>query len=228
MGEGVLQTLRRSMYCTHDLNMLKLLYRRCAILTSSSNPPKWTLQLLWDCVFCVVGGFPFSSSPSLSFFVFVADRVPVLGIKKPVAQNVLQPSPRTPNFNVEVVGPREYTGHGEYKPVSAMAHVEALSTLKLGGAGGSCPNPNTFHEQAFIFPTPEPYQQQKQRKTQTWRGGKGKAAHNTKPKTTRKSVRHVQLDLSIHVLGTLPKIPYPDTKVFSLAAAWGSTCFLNI
>ena len=136
MGEGVLQTLRRSMYCTHDLNMLKLLYRRCAILTSSSNPPKWTLQLLWDCVFCVVGGFPFSSSPSLSFFVFVADRVPVLGIKKPVAQNVLQPSPRTPNFNVEVVGPREYTGHGEYKPVSAMAHVEALSTLKLGGAGG--------------------------------------------------------------------------------------------
>jgi hypothetical protein len=148
MGEGVLQTLRRSMYCTHDLNMLKLLYRRCAILTSSSNPPKWTLQLLWDCVFCVVGGFPFSSSPSLSFFVFVADRVP--------------------------------------------------------------------------------YQQQKQRKTQTWRGGKGKAAHNTKPKTTRKSVRHVQLDLSIHVLGTLPKIPYPDTKVFSLAAACGSTCFLNI
>ena len=135
MGEGGLQTLRRSMYCTHDLNMLKLLYRRCAILTSSSNPPKWTLQLLWDCVFCVVGGFPFSSSPSLSFFVFVADRVPVLGIKKPVAQNVLQPSPRTPNFNVEVVGPREYTGHGEYKPVSAMAHVEALSTLKLGGAG---------------------------------------------------------------------------------------------
>ena len=38
----------------------------------------------------------------------------------------------------------------------------------------------------------------------------------------------MQLDLSIHVLGTLPKIPYPDTKVFSLAAAWGSTCFLNI
>ena len=70
MGEGVLQTLRRSMYCTHDLNMLKLLYRRCAILTSSSNPPKWTLQLLWDCVFCVVGGFPFSSSPSLSLFCF--------------------------------------------------------------------------------------------------------------------------------------------------------------
>ena len=69
-GGGVLQTLRRSMYCTHDLNMLKLLYRRCAILTSSSNPPKWTLQLLWDCVFCVVGGFPFSSSPSLSFFAF--------------------------------------------------------------------------------------------------------------------------------------------------------------
>ena len=69
-------------------------------------------------------------------FVFVADRVPVLGIKKPVAQNVLQPSPRTPNFNVEVVGPREYTGQGEYKPVSAMAHVEALSTLKFGGAGG--------------------------------------------------------------------------------------------
>jgi hypothetical protein len=69
-------------------------------------------------------------------FVFVADRVPVLRIKKPVAQQVLQPSPRTPNFNVEVVGPREYTGHGEYKPVSAMAHVEALSTLKLGGAGG--------------------------------------------------------------------------------------------
>ena len=50
MGEGGLQTLRRSMYCTHDLNMLKLLYRRCAILTSSSNPPKWTLQLLWVCV----------------------------------------------------------------------------------------------------------------------------------------------------------------------------------
>ena len=59
----------------------------------------------------------------------------MLGIKKPVAQNVLQPSPRTPNFNVEVVGPREYTGQGEYKPVSARAHVEALSTLKLGGAG---------------------------------------------------------------------------------------------
>ena len=35
----------------------------------------------------------------------------------------------------------------------------------------------------------------------------------------------MQLDLSIHVLGTLPKIPYPDTKVFSLAAACGSTCF---
>ena len=67
MREGGLQTLRRSMYCTHDLNMLKLLYRRCAILTSSSNPPKWTLQLLWDCVFCVVGGFPFASSPSSSF-----------------------------------------------------------------------------------------------------------------------------------------------------------------
>ena len=40
--------------------------------------------------------------------------------------------------------------------------------------------------------------------------------------------RHVQLDLSIHVLGTLPKIPYPDTKVFSLAAACGLTCSLNI
>ena len=77
---------------------------------------------------------------------------------------MLQPSPCTPNFNVEVVGPREYTGQGEYKPVSARAHVEALSTLKLGGAGGACPNPFTFPEQAFIFPTPEPYQQQKAKK----------------------------------------------------------------
>ena len=33
----------------------------------------------------------------------------------------------------------------------------------------------------------EPYQQQKTKKT--WRGGEGKAAHNTKPKTTRESVR---------------------------------------
>ena len=95
--------------------------------------------------------------------------------------------------------------------------------IEIGGCGGKVEA--HFVQQAFIFPTPEPYQQQKQRKTQTWRGGKGKAAHNTKPKTTRKSVRHVQLDLSIHVLGTLPKIPYPDTKVFSLAAACGSTCF---
>ena len=80
--------------------------------------------------------FPFPPLQVRRFVLFVADRVPVLGIKKPVAQNVLQPAPRTPNFNVEVVGPREYTGHGEYKPVSAMAHVEALSTLELGGAGG--------------------------------------------------------------------------------------------
>ena len=29
---------------------------------------------------CVVGGFPFSSALSFSFFVFVVDRVPVLGI----------------------------------------------------------------------------------------------------------------------------------------------------
>ena len=78
----------------------------------------------------------------------------------------------------------------------------------------------------FVFVADRvPYQQQKQRNTQTWRGGKGKAAHNTKPKPRRNSVGHVQLDLSIHVLGTLPKIPYPDTKVFSLAAACGSTCF---
>ena len=72
-----MQTLRRNMYCTHDLNMLKLLYRRCAILTSSSNPPKWTLQLLWDCVFCVVGGFPFSSSPSLSFLFLLLIGFPI-------------------------------------------------------------------------------------------------------------------------------------------------------
>ena len=83
------------------------------------------------------------------FFVFVVDRVPVLGIKKPVAQNVLQPSPRTPNFNVEVVGPREYTGQGEYKPVSAMAHVEALSTLKLGGAGGLARTETLFMNRLF-------------------------------------------------------------------------------
>ena len=32
----------------------------------------------------------------------------------------------------------------------------------------------------------EPHQQKKRK---TWRGGKGKAAHNTKPKTTKESVR---------------------------------------
>ena len=49
----------------------------------------------------------------LFFFVSGVERVPVLGIKKPVAQNVLQPYPRTPDFNVEVVGTRLYTGQGE-------------------------------------------------------------------------------------------------------------------
>ena len=34
-----------------------------------------------------------------------------------------------------------------------------------------------------------PYQQQKAKKTETRRGGKGKNAHNIKPKTTRESVR---------------------------------------
>ena len=39
---------------------------------------------------------------------------------------------------------------------------------------------------------------------------------------------YVQLELSIHVLGEVPRIPYPDTKVCWLAAACGATCFPNI
>ena len=54
-----------------------------------------------------------SLCPHQVFFVSGVDRVPVLGIKKPVAQNVLQPYPRTPNFNVEAGGTRVYTGQGE-------------------------------------------------------------------------------------------------------------------
>ena len=41
-------------------------------------------------------------------------------------------------------------------------------------------------------------------------------------------VCYVQLDLSIHALGEVPKIHYPDTKVSWLAAACGATCFPNI
>ena len=62
---------------------------------------------------CLSVCLSYVSLPSPGFFVSGVDRVPVLGIKKPVAQNVLQPYPRTPNFNVEVVGSRVYTGQGE-------------------------------------------------------------------------------------------------------------------
>ena len=38
----------------------------------------------------------------------------------------------------------------------------------------------------------------------------------------------VQIDLSMHVSGEVPKIPYPDTKVFWKISACGATCFLHI
>ena len=76
-----------------------------------------------------------STRAAILFLCFVDDRVLVLGIIKPVATNALQPFPRTPSFNVEVVGPRVYPCQGEEKRVSALARVNALSTLKFGGAG---------------------------------------------------------------------------------------------
>ena len=69
-----------------------------------------------------------------------------VGNKKTCCTKCASTLPRTPNLNVEVVGTRVYTGQGEQRPVSALAHVKALSTLKFGGVGGGTVTYFTFAE----------------------------------------------------------------------------------
>jgi hypothetical protein len=75
--------------------------------------------------------------------------------------------PAPPNFNVEVVGPGEYTGQGEYKPVSAKAHVEALSTLKLGSAGGLAQTHSLFMNRLFYSQHRNPINNKNKHKRKT-------------------------------------------------------------
>ena len=121
--------------CTRRLSVCISVSLPLSLTFSIARFRSLTLSLSHCFGLCVVGRFPFSPSPSVSFCAFVADRVPVLGIKKPVAINVLQSFPRTPNSNVDAAGPQVYTGQGEYKPVSALASVKALPTLKFGLRG---------------------------------------------------------------------------------------------
>ena len=143
------------------------------------------------------------------FFVSGVDRVPVLGIKKPVAQNVLQPSPRTPNFNVEVVGPREHTAQGEYKPVSAMAHVEALSTLKLWGAGGLARTQRLFMNRLL-------YSQHRNPISNRNKNDKLGEEEKGKPPTTQNTQSHSSCKVHLGGLLELVKIAQRRYNSFSI------------